>query len=75
MSRRDKFLLAVGTFAAIVGGCLVPSLAIIMGQITENFDPRKPKNEILDAMASLSGKISLVGLGLWVAGYLYYGFW
>lgn len=75
MTKRDKLLMAVGTFSCVVAGCLVPSLAIIMGEITQNFDPRSSTDEILDNMRDLAGKISLVGLGMWVAGYLYFGFW
>lgn len=75
MTAKEKTLLVLGTIGAIIAGCLTPSLAIIMGEITQTFDPDNTADTIKDTMGRLAGYISLVGLGLWITGYIYYGFW
>jgi len=71
----DKFLIGIGSISAIIAGCLMPSMSIVMGEITNTFDPDNTADEIKDTMGTLAGYISLIGLGLWIFGYMYYAFW
>jgi len=71
----DKLLVTIGSISAIVAGCLLPSMAIIMGEITNTFDPDNTADDIKDTMSWLAGIISIIGLGLWIFGYMYYAFW
>lgn len=67
--------MTLGSIGAVIAGCLMPSLAIIMGAIVNTFGPENTAEDIKNTMANLSGEISLVGLGLWIFGYVYYSFW
>lgn len=64
-----------GGLSAIFCGVLIPAIAIITGEVTNTFDPDNTKDETMDTMERLAGIISLVGLGTWIFGYMYYGFW
>ena len=75
LTGRDKALMIIGTCAAVITGVLLPSLSIIMGEITNTFDPDNSAEDIKDTMATLSGYIAIVGLGTWVFGYIYFSFW
>ena len=72
---KEKILIGVGTASALLCGFLLPSLSIIVGEVTNTFDPHNSEDEILKTMSTLSGYIALVGLGTWVLGYFYYAFW
>lgn len=71
----DKALMILGSISSIVAGALVPSLSIILGNISSTFDPKNTPDEIKSSMKELAGIISLVGLGMWIFGYIYYAFW
>ena len=72
---KDKFLLIVGSISAVCCGISLPSMAIIVGEVTNTFDPRKSSDDILDTMSNISGWIAIIGAIQWVMGYLYYAFW
>lgn len=36
-SSKDNFMLAIGTFGAVVAGLFVPTIALIMGTIAQDF--------------------------------------
>jgi len=40
--------MVIGTISAIICGLLIPSLAIVMGEITNTFDPDNTAKEIFD---------------------------
>ena len=46
-TRGDKMLIALGTVGAVLCGVLLPAIAIIMGEITNTFNPRSTAAEIL----------------------------
>ena len=75
MKPRDKFLMTIGTISAIIAGFLLPCISLAMGAVTNTFDPRNSKEQIIDSMRMVSIYICLVGLATWLFGYIYYGFW
>jgi ATP-binding cassette subfamily B (MDR/TAP) protein 1 len=75
MGRRDRFLMFMGTVSALIAGFLLPSISLAVGAVTNSYDPRNAKEELLNTMKSVSLYICLVGLGTWLFGYIYYGFW
>lgn len=75
MTRSDKALMIIGTMSAFVCGCLLPSIGIAMGEITNTFDPDSTEDEIRDSMRLLVIYICIVGAGCWLSGYIYYAFW
>ena len=70
LTLKEKVLLFFGIF-----GALLPSMALIMGDVTNTFDPDNTRDEILDTMGTLAWRITLVGVALWIFGYFYFGFW
>jgi ATP-binding cassette subfamily B (MDR/TAP) protein 1 len=75
MTKKDKVLMTFGTISAIIAGFLLPCISIAMGEVTNTYDPRKSPDDILDDMKMISLYICLTGIGTWIFGYIYYGFW
>lgn len=75
MKPRDKLLMTIGSISALIAGFLLPCISLAMGAVTNTFDPKNSKDAVLDAMKTVSLYICLVGLGTWIFGYIYYGFW
>lgn len=75
VTRKEKALMYIGLIAAVITGILLPAMGIIMGEVTNTFDPDNSGEEIKDTMTTIAGYISLVGLGTWIFGYIYYAFW
>lgn len=48
LTRKDKVLMWIGTISSLIGGAVLPCMAIAMGEVTNSFDPRKSKEEALD---------------------------
>ena len=65
----------IGSISAVLCGVLLPSLAIVIGAVTDTFDPDNSISTIKDVMNVIAGYISLVGVGTWLFGYVYFGFW
>jgi len=47
---REKVMIVIGYVASALAGLLVPSLAILMGEITISFDPAFSRKDTLTAM-------------------------
>jgi hypothetical protein len=65
----------IGTLSAVICGALLPSIGVVMGEITNTFGPQNSQEEIRESMELLVGYICIVGAGTWVFGYIYYAFW
>lgn len=48
MNCTQKFMMVIGTIGAIVAGVLLPSLAIVMGAVTNTYNPSNTKDQVLD---------------------------
>ena len=74
-SKRDKAMMVVGSIAAVFAGFLVSAFAIVMGEVTNTFNPMNASENITDKMKKQSLYITLVGLGVWIFSYVYYALW
>jgi hypothetical protein len=74
ISKRDKTLMILSNIAALVAGAILPCMAIIMGEVTNTFDPRKGSDEVLDTMRTIAIVVCMVGVGSLIFGYIYYAF-
>jgi ATP-binding cassette subfamily B (MDR/TAP) protein 1 len=74
-TRYEKFLVAIGSVGAVLCGVLLPSISIVMGEITNTFNPTNTAPAILAQMRLLAIYITLIGIGCWIFGYLYFAFW
>ena len=72
---KEKFLLIIGTICAINAGALMPGISVAMGEVTNTFDPTNGYDAIYKEMKRIGLIITLVGVGLWVFGYIYFSFW
>ena len=61
---KDRILLIVGAIAAVITGALLPAMAVIVGQITNTFDPDNSAKSIKDTMNRTAGYICIVGLAM-----------
>ena len=41
ISPKDKMMIAIGSMSAVLAGALLPTLAIVMGEVTNTFNPSK----------------------------------
>ena len=65
----------LGTISAVFAGVLVPGISIAQGEITNSFNPALGDDGILNSMRFVAIIITLVGVGIWIFGYVYYAFW
>lgn len=75
MTWREKIYFAIGLVGAIVGGALIPSLSLIIGDVTDTFKPTSSPTELLDAMKDVAKFIFILAILTWVFCYFYYAFW
>ncbi len=59
---------------AIVAGALYPALAIVIGALTNAFDPNNASSEIVAKMRSLVIIIVIIGFGAWIFAYMFFAF-
>ena len=71
----ERVYLWVGTISSLLCGIITPGIAIASGYIINAFNPHNSVDDILGIMKILAGAITLVGVGSWIFGYLYYAFW
>ena len=75
LTLKEKVLMWIGAFSAIACGALLPAIAIVIGEVTDTFDPDNSPDDILDTMKMLAVYITIVGLGTWLFGYVFFAFW
>jgi hypothetical protein len=61
--RKEKILLGVGTASAVCAGLLMPSIAIVMGDIANAFDPSNGVKETLIIMKVVALYCTCIGIG------------
>jgi hypothetical protein len=71
-TKTEKFMLFVGSLGCLVAGCLLPALAILLGEVTNSFNPANGYKSIYDGMKWTCLWITIVGVVSFVAGYIYY---
>lgn len=65
----------LGTIGAIAGGGIVPALGIIIGKVTDAFNPNSSPSEVFNSMSDVAVFIMILAAVQWLACYLYFGFW
>ena len=63
----------MGCLTAFIAGALIPTFAIVLGEVTSTFDPSE-NDKILDAMTGLLHFVLVVSALLWTLSYIYYAF-
>ena len=71
----EKLYLAIGITGAVVGGGLVPAVALILGDVTDTFDPKSGLSDLLDRMEDTAIFITIIAACTWVFSYFYFAFW
>ena len=68
----DKALLTVGIIGAFLMGSALPSFGFLFGEVTDSFtgDPQ----ELLEKIEFISLVFLILGVGVWITSYLYFGF-
>ena len=72
---KDKVLITFGTLSSVLAGFAVPGMAVAMGFITNSFNPHNDPEDSYNAMKIIALVIALVGIALWIFGYVFYAFW
>lgn len=72
---REKFYLILGTIGAIIGGGMIPSISIIMGDVTDTFDPSTSPDKVLHDMKKVAIAITILAGCIWIFSYFYFAFW
>lgn len=75
-TRRDNVMMAIGSFAAVIAGLALPSIALIMGTIASKFgDSTITPDEMTDIIAKTSILVSMVAVVIFVFSYVFFAFW
>jgi len=73
-SRGDKCLLGIGIAMGLISGCLMPSVAIVMGKVVAIFDPRLGTEKMYEEIIGMLKFVAVFGSLLWFCGYFSYAF-
>lgn len=73
-SRGDKCLLGIGMAMGLISGCLMPSVAIVMGKVVAIFDPRLGTEKMYEEIINMLKFVAVFGSLLWFCGYFSYAF-
>ena len=75
LSPHDKVLLYTGTAAAVLAGMILPSIALIMGNVTAAFTDGASKQTIIDQMNFIASYVVMISVGLFITSYVFFAFW
>ncbi|CDW88017.1 abc transporter family protein [Stylonychia lemnae] len=74
-SKRDKIMILLGTISAVATGTLLPIIAILIGDISDAFEPLNDSDYKRASLSEISSKIGIVSFFIWFSGYIYFSFW
>jgi ATP-binding cassette subfamily B (MDR/TAP) protein 1 len=75
-TRKDNIMLAIGTIGAVIAGLLLPSIALIMGSIANNFgDDDVGASDMSEAIGNTSKLVGIVAGVIFVFSYIFFAFW
>ena len=74
-SRSDKVLMVFGIIGAVCAGILLPSISLVMGEVTSAFGQSASREETLELMASLAKVIIVIAIAIFICGYVFFAFW
>lgn len=73
---RDNWMMTIGTIAAIIAGLFLPSIALIMATIAQNFgDDTQSAQEMSEVIAKTSKLVAGVAVIIAVFAYIFFAFW
>ena len=73
-SKSDKVLFGVGLFASVLTGLAMPSFVILLGEVTNSFDPTSSASDTLEEIEFISMIFAIVSVAIWVITYVYFAF-
>ncbi|CDW86275.1 abc transporter [Stylonychia lemnae] len=68
-------MILLGTLAAVATGILLPIFAILIGDISDAFEPLNDPVSKRENLLEISGKIAIFSFATWFTGYIYFSFW
>jgi ATP-binding cassette subfamily B (MDR/TAP) protein 1 len=68
-------MLAIGTFGAIIAGLMLPSIALIMGSIANNFSGDADQYNMSETIGKTSKLVAAVAMVIFVFSYIFFSFW
>jgi hypothetical protein len=68
---KNKIYLMIGLVSALFCGILQPGMSLVLGSVTNAFNPNN-KQSIEDIMLDLLWKIIVLGVAVWITAYIYY---
>ena len=71
-STSDSILVVIGSLAAIIQGCMIPSIALLFGIMTDSFQDGPTA---LDDIRTLSLMYFFFALAIFFISYVYFTFW
>ena len=75
LSVKERIMMYIGNLSAVIAGVLMPSIAILMGEIINDFNPNNPKTLLLNKLSTLAIWISVIGIIGWIFTYIFFAFW
>ena len=74
LSTADRVLLYLGTLASILAGMILPSISVIMGNVTAAFTGGG-SSSIVDEMNFIASYVVMISVGLFITSYIFFAFW
>ena len=74
-NRKENVLLALGSMGSICAGLLLPSISLVMGQVTTAFGPGQDYSDTLSNISGIAIYIGIIAVSIFVFGYLFFAFW
>ena len=74
-SRKDNLMMLIGTLGAIIAGLMLPSIALIMGSIANNFGDQTDASNMSETIAKTSKLVVGVAVIIFVFSYIFFAFW
>lgn len=71
LDNKNKIYLFIGLVSALCCGILQPGMSLVLGSVTDAFNPQN-KASIESIMLDLLWKIIVLGIAVWVTAYIYY---
>lgn len=63
-----------GWLAACLTGLGIPSFIFLIGDVIDSFSPTNSKEDTLNKIKQITLIFTLIGIGVWIFGFIFYGF-
>jgi ABC-type multidrug transport system fused ATPase/permease subunit len=70
----EKLIVTIGVIMSILGGALLPSIAVVMGKVVTNYDPGTDRDVMLSEIQKMITWMSVIIGCLWFFSYFQYAF-